>query len=120
MVFEMIVLVGGMCVMGINFGGIKYGVFMDCEGVLINDFFVNLMDMGYVWQFVGNNVYELCDCVIGEFMWMVSWVDFVFGFSFILCFYVEVYVQDDNKEKFVNDFVKVWVKVMNVDCFDLN
>lgn len=120
-VLEMIVLVGGMCVLGVNFDGSKNGVFIDCVGVLSNDFFVNLLDMCYEWKVIDESkeLFEGCDCEIGEVKFMVSCVDLVFGFNFVLCVVVEVYVSSDVYEKFVKDFVVVWVKVMNFDCFDL-
>lgn len=118
-VLEMMVLFGGLWVFGINYGGIEYGVFIDCEGVLMIDFFVNLIDMDNSWNYISDNQYDICDCRIGIIKWMVLCVDLVFGFNFMLCVIVEVYVQDDVVEKFVGDFVVVWVKVMNVDCYDL-
>lgn len=116
---EMTVLVGGMRVLGTNYGGTKYGVFTDREGALTNDFFVNLTDMGYTWRPAGNNLYELRDRRTNEVKWTASRVDLVFGSNSILRAYAEVYAQDDNKEKFVQDFVAAWTKVMNADRFDL-
>ena len=117
---EMTVLVGGMRVLGTNHGGTKHGVFTDREGVLTNDFFVNLTDMGNTWKPAGNNLYEIRDRTTGEVKWTATRVDLVFGSNSILRSYAEVYAQDDNKEKFVNDFVAAWTKVMNADRFDLN
>ncbi|MGI0481055.1 catalase/peroxidase HPI [Geminocystis sp. CENA526] len=116
---EMTVLVGGMRVLGTNYGGTKHGVFTDNEGVLTNDFFVNLTDMNYSWKPAGKNLYEICDRKTGKVKWTATRVDLVFGSNSILRAYAEVYAQDDNKEKFVQDFVKAWVKVMNLDRFDL-
>lgn len=116
---EMTVLIGGMRVLGTNHGGSKYGVFTDREGVLSNDFFVNLTDMNNTWNPVGDNLYEICDRQSGERKWTATRVDLVFGSNSILRSYAEVYAQDDNKEKFVRDFVKAWVKVMNADRYDL-
>lgn len=116
---EMTVLVGGMRVLGTNHGGSKHGVFTDKVGVLSNDFFVHLTDMKYTWKPVGKNVYEIRDRKSGEVKWTASRVDLVFGSNSILRSYAEVYAQDDAKEKFVKDFVKAWVKVMNADRFDL-
>ena len=116
---EMTVLVGGMRVLGTNYGGTKHGVFTDREGVLTNDFFVNLTDMAYSWQPAGNNLYEILDRKTGEVKWTATRVDLVFGSNSILRAYAEVYAQDDNKEKFVGDFVAAWAKVMNADRFDL-
>ncbi len=117
---EMTVLIGGMRVLGANYGGTKHGVFTDKEGVLSNDFFVNLTDMNYAWQPVSNNLYNLVERKTGKTKWTATRVDLVFGSNSILRAYAEVYAQDDNKEKFVKDFVKAWVKVMNSDRFDLN
>ena len=116
---EMTVLIGGMRVLGTNFGGTKHGVFTDREGVLSNDFFVNLTDMKYSWKPLADNIYNIVDRKTGEKKWTATRVDLVLGSNSILRAYAEVYAQDDNKEKFVNDFVKAWVKVMNADRFDL-
>ena len=116
---EMTVLVGGMRVLGTNHGGSKHGVFTDQEGVLSNDFFVNLTDMNYTWRPAGENLYEIRDRKTNEVKWTATRVDLVFGSNSILRAYAEVYAQDDNKEKFVSDFVAAWSKVMNADRFDL-
>lgn len=116
---EMTVLVGGMRVLGTNHGGTKHGVLTDREGVLTNDFFVNLNDMTNSWKPAGNGLYEICDRKTDAVKWTATRVDLVFGSNSILRAYAEVYAQDDNKEKFVNDFVKAWTKVMNADRFDL-
>ncbi|WP_295888164.1 catalase/peroxidase HPI [uncultured Thiohalocapsa sp.] len=116
---EMTVLVGGMRVLGTNHGGTKHGVFTDREGVLSNDFFVNLTDMAYRWEPAGENLYEVRDRRTGEVKWTATRVDLVFGSNAILRAYSEVYAQDDNQEKFVRDFVAAWTKVMNADRFDL-
>jgi catalase-peroxidase len=116
---EMTVLVGGMRVLGSNYGGTKHGVFTDREGVLTNDFFVNLTDMNYLWKPAGNNLYEIRDPKTDQVKWTATRVDLVFGSNSILRAYAEVYAQDDNKEKFVQDFVAAWTKVMNADRFDL-
>ncbi|MBU73040.1 catalase/peroxidase HPI [Spongiibacter sp.] len=116
---EMTVLVGGMRVLGTNHGGSKHGVFTDREGVLSNDFFVNLTDMANSWVPKGSNLYEICDRASGEVKWTATRVDLVFGSNSILRAYAEVYAQDDAAEKFVNDFVAAWTKVMNADRFDL-
>ena len=117
---EMTVLVGGMRVLGTNHGGTKYGVFTDSEGVLTNDFFVNLTDMNNTWKPAGNNLYEIRDRKTDKVKWTATRVDLVFGSNSILRAYAEVYAQDDNKEKFVQDFVAAWTKVMNADRFDLS
>jgi catalase-peroxidase len=114
---EMTILVGGMRVLGANYGGSKDGVFTDREGVLSNDFFVNLTDMRYLWKPVGENKYEVRDRKTGAVKWTATRVDLVFGSNSILRSYAEVYAQDDSKEKFVRDFVKAWTKVMNADRF---
>jgi catalase-peroxidase len=117
---EMTALVGGMRVLGTNHGGSKHGVFTDREGVLSNDFFVNLTDMSYTWKPAGKNLYEVRDRKTGAVKWTATRVDLVFGSNSILRSYAEVYAQDDAKEKFVQDFVKAWTKVMNADRFDLS
>ena len=116
---EMTVLIGGMRVLGTNYGGTKHGVFTDKPGVLSNDFFVNLTDMKYSWKPVSDDLYNIVDRKTGETKWTATRVDLVFGSNSVLRSYAEVYAQDDNKEKFVKDFVKAWVKVMNSDRYDL-
>jgi catalase-peroxidase len=116
---EMTALVGGMRVLGTNHGGSKHGVFTDREGVLSNDFFVNLTSMDYTWKPTGSNSYDINDRKTGATKFTATRADLVFGSNSILRSYAEVYAQDDNQEKFVNDFVNAWVKVMNNDRFDL-
>ncbi len=116
---EMTVLVGGMRVMDTNHGGTRHGVFTDRPGALTNDFFVNLTDMHNEWKPVSNGTYEIRDRQSGNVKWTATRVDLVFGSNSILRAYAELYAQDDSKEKFVNDFVDAWVKVMNADRFDL-
>ncbi|MDY3445056.1 catalase/peroxidase HPI [Riemerella anatipestifer] len=116
---EMTALVGGMRVLGTNHGSTKHGVFTNKEGILTNDFFVNLTDMNYAWKPAGSNLYNIVDRKTGVTKFTATRVDLVFGSNSILRAYAEVYAQDDNKEKFVKDFVKAWVKVMNADRFDL-
>lgn len=116
---EMTALIGGMRVLGTNYGGSKHGVFTDKVGVLSNDFFVNLTDMNYSWKPTGKNSYNIVNRKTGETRWTASRVDLVFGSNSILRSYAEVYAQDDNKEKFVKDFVSAWTKVMNADRYDL-
>ena len=116
---EMTVLLGGMRVLGTNHGGSKHGVFTDRVGALTNDFFVNLTDMRYQWKPAGNNLYEIRERKTGAVKWTATRVDLVFGSNSILRAYAEVYAQDDNKEKFVRDFVAAWTKVMNADRFDI-
>ena len=116
---EMTVLVGGMRVMGTNHGGTSHGVFTDKEGALTTDFFVNLTDMANRWQKAEGGTYEIRDRKTDAVKWTATRMDLVFGSNSILRAYAEVYAQDDNKEKFVNDFVAAWTKVMNADRFDL-
>ena len=116
---EMTVLVGGMRVLGTNYGGTSHGVFTDRVGQLTNDFFVNLTDMDYSWNPVDGDLYEIRDRKTGETKWTAPSADLVFGSNSILRAYAEVYAQDDNAEKFVRDFVAAWTKVMNADRFDL-
>ena len=116
---EMTVLVGGMRVLGTNYGGTKHGVLTDREGMLTNDFFVNLTDMAYKWIPVSENLYQIVDRKTGAVKWTATRIDLVFGSNSILRSYVEVYAQDDNKEKFVKDFVKAWTKVMNADRYEV-
>ena len=116
---EMTALIGGMRVLGANYEGSEVGVFTDKKGVLSNDFFVNLTDMSNKWKVAGTNSYEILDRQSGELKWKATAVDLVFGSNSILRSYVEVYAQDDNKEKFVNDFVNAWSKVMDNDRFKI-
>jgi len=116
---EMTVLIGGMRVLGTNYGGTKHGAFTDRIGVLTNDFFVNLTDMNYKWVPTGKNSYNIIARKTGDTKWTATRVDLVFGSNSILRAYAEVYAQDDAKDKFVNDFIKAWVKVMNSDRFDI-
>jgi len=115
---EMTVLIGGMRVLGTNHGNTKHGVFTDKIGALTNDFFVNLTDMRYSWKPTGRNSYDIIERKTGKTKWTATRVDLVFGSNSILRAYAEVYAQDDNKEKFVNDFVAAWSKVMNADRFE--
>ena len=116
---EMTVLVGGLRVLGVNHGGSRDGVLTDRVGVLSNDFFVHLTDMGLSWTPVGRNRYELRDRATGTPRWTATRVDLVFGSNSVLRSYAELYAQDDSREKFVRDFVAAWVKVMNADRFDV-
>ncbi|MED1919077.1 catalase/peroxidase HPI [Bacillus thuringiensis] len=116
---EMTALVGGMRVIGTNHGGTQHGVFTDRVGTLTNDFFVNLLDMGVQWKPVDGGVFEGRDGKTGEVVRTATAVDLVFGSNSVLRAIAEVYAQDDNKEKFVCDFIAAWVKVMNADRFDL-
>ncbi len=118
---EMTVLVGGMRVLGANYGGSKHGVFTERPGVLTNDFFVNLTDMSIEWQPTSEEreTFEGRDRKTGQLKWTATRVDLVFGANSQLRAIAEVYAQDDNQEKFVRDFVAAWNKVMNLDRFDL-
>ena len=116
---EMTVLIGGMRVIGTNHGGTSHGVFTDRVGALTNDYFVNLLDMAHRWVPVSDGLYEVRDRKSGATKWTATRVDLVFGSNSILRAYAEVYAQDDNKAKFVRDFVAAWTKVMNADRFDL-
>ncbi|MEZ5938769.1 MAG: catalase/peroxidase HPI [Hyphomonadaceae bacterium] len=116
---EMTVLVGGLRVLGANHGGAPHGVFTDRQGALTTDFFVNLTDMANKWTPVSDGLYEIQDRKTGQTKWTATRMDLVFGSNSILRAYSEVYAQDDNKEKFVKDFVAAWTKVMNADRFDL-
>ncbi|REH37804.1 catalase-peroxidase [Paraperlucidibaca baekdonensis] len=117
--WEMTALVGGMRVLGCNHGGHEAGVFTDRVGILSTDFFVNLTDMAYRWKPTGKNSYDIVSRATGEKRWSATRVDLVFGSNSVLRAYAEVYAQDDNQQKFINDFVAAWTKVMNADRFDL-
>ncbi|MBY0557633.1 MAG: catalase-peroxidase, partial [Burkholderiaceae bacterium] len=116
---EMTVLLGGMRVLGVNHGGTAHGVFTERVGVLSNDFFVNLTDMANTWKPAGRNLYEIRDRKTNAVKWTATRVDLVFGSNSVLRSYAEVYAQDDNQARFVQDFVAAWSKVMNADRFDL-
>jgi catalase-peroxidase len=116
---QMTVLVGGMRVLGTNYGDSKHGVFTQNVGQLSNDFFVTLTDMSYSWEPVEDGTYELKSRKTGDVAYTATSVDLVFGSNSILRAYCELYAQDDNREKFVKDFVAAWTKIMNNDRFDL-
>ena len=117
---EMTVLVGGLRVLGANYDGSKLGVFTETPGVLTNDFFVNLLDYDTTWTPTSEDATTFEGRTAdGEVKWTGSRVDLVFGSNSELRAVAEVYAGDDAKEKFVNDFVAAWVKVMNADRFDL-
>ncbi|HWJ99637.1 MAG TPA: catalase/peroxidase HPI [Xanthobacteraceae bacterium] len=117
---ELTVLVGGLRVLGANAGGSKHGVFTAKPGTLTNDFFVNLLDMGTVWQPAGDDVYEGRDRKTKALKWTATRVDLIFGAHSQLRAFAEVYGCADAKEKFARDFVAAWTKVMNADRFDLH
>ena len=118
---EMTVLIGGLRAININVGGTAHGVFTNRPGVLGNDFFVNVLDMGTVWTPTteARDVFEGRDRATGKPKWTATRVDLVFGSNSQLRALAEVYAQDDAKEKFVRDFVAAWNKVMNLDRFDV-
>ncbi len=118
---EMTVLVGGLRVLGANTGQTKLGVLTNRPGVLTNDFFVNLLDMGTRWipTTEAEETFEGRDAVTGDLKWTASRVDLVFGSNSELRALAEVYACDDAQEKFVHDFIAAWNKVMNLDRFDL-
>lgn len=118
---EMTVLVGGLRVLGANQGGTAHGVFTDRPGVLTNDFFVNLLDLGTTWKSTSEDqtAFEGRDAETGKLKWTGTRADLVFGSNSELRALAEVYASDDAKEKFVRDFVDAWVKVSNLDRFDL-
>ncbi len=119
---EMTAVVGGLRVLGANHGGSKHGVFTTKTGVLSNDFFTNLLDMGTEWSVSksAENVYEGKDRKTGKVKWTATANDLVFGSNSVLRAFAEVYAADDAKKKFVQDFVAAWVKVMDNDRFDLH
>ena len=117
---EMTVLIGGMRVLGTNFGDSEHGEFTKKLGALTNDFFVNLTDMNFKWVPTGKNSYDIIDRKTDKKVYSASRVDLVFGSNSVLRSYAEVYAQDDNKEKFVKDFVAAWNKVMNADHISIN
>ena len=108
-----------MRVLGVNHAGSEHGVLTDNPGTLTTDFFVNLTDMAFSWHAVGDGLYEIRDRKSGQTRYSATSADLVFGSNSILRSYAELYAQDDNKEKFVHDFVEAWTKVMNADRFDL-
>lgn len=118
---ELTALVGGLRVLGANYDGGQNGVFTSQPGVLSNDFFVKLLDMGLVWKPVGGDteLFEGRDRKTGEVKYAGTRNDLVFGSNSILRAYAEVYASTDGKEKFIKDFVAAWTKVMNLDRFDL-
>jgi catalase-peroxidase len=118
---EMTVLVGGLRVLGANYQHSPLGVFTATPGSLTNDFFVNLLDMGTTWAPTAGDAstFEGRDAATGEVKWTGSRVDLVFGSNSELRALAEVYASDDAKQKFVNDFVAAWGKVMDLDRFDL-
>jgi catalase-peroxidase len=116
---EMTVLVGGLRVLGTNAEGSEHGVFTDRPGVLTNDFFVNLLTMKTQWHPAADGTYEGRDRRTGELRWRATRVDLIFGAHSQLRALAEVYACADSQEKFANDFVAAWTKVMNADRFDL-
>lgn len=118
----MTVLVGGLRVLGANYGQSKHGVFTEHPGTLTNVFFVNLLDMGTEWKPASEDgvVFEGRDRATGDPKWTGTRVDLVFGSNSQLRALAEVYACEDSKEKFLQDFVNAWNKVMNLDRFNLH
>jgi catalase-peroxidase len=118
---EMTVLIGGLRAININVDGSPHGIFTDRPGVLTNDFFVNLLDMGTQWKAISDasDLFEGRDRKTHDVKWTGTRVDLVFGSHAQLRALAEVYASADSREKFVNDFVAAWTKVMNADRFDL-
>ena len=118
---ELTVLIGGLRVLGANFDGSTHGVFTDKVGVLSNDFFVNLLDMGTVWSPVDSEaeIFEGRDRKTGAVKYTGTRSDLIFGSNSVLRAYAEVYASEDSRERFVADFVAAWNKVMNLGRFDL-
>jgi len=116
---EMTVLIGGLRVLGANFGNADTGVFTKRPETLSNDFFVNLLEMNTKWQKSGNGLLEGRDRNSGALIWKASVVDLVFGSNSQLRALAEVYGSSDAQQSFVHDFVAAWTKVMNLDRFDL-
>jgi len=118
---EMTVLVGGLRVLGANAKGTKHGVFTDKVGVLSNDYFTNLLDMDIKWTSVNDDqdFFEGESLSSGNIKWTATRYDLVFGSNSVLRSLAEIYGSSDSQEKFVRDFIKAWVKVMNADRFDI-
>ena len=116
---ELTVLVGGLRALNVNFDGSNHGIFTKRPGQLTNDFFVNLLDMGTAWKSVDNEIYEGADRKTGEKKWTGTRADLVFGSHAELRAIAEVYGSSDAQEKFVKDFVTAWVKVSNLDRYDV-
>jgi catalase-peroxidase len=118
---ELTVLVGGMRALNANYDGSPYGILTKNPGKLTNEFFVNLLDMGTAWKAADESreLFQGNDRKTGAFKWNATRADLVFGSHSELRALAEVYASDDAKEKFVHDFVSAWVKVMNLDRFDL-
>ena len=117
----MTVLIGGLRILGANFGDSPLGVFTDAPGSLTNDFFVNLLDLATAWRRTPGraDTFEGYDLATGEQKWTGSRVDLVFGSNSELRALAEVYASDDMREQFAGDFADAWVKVMNLDRFEL-
>ena len=117
----MTVLLGGLRVLGANFGDARHGVLTDRPGVLTNDFFVNLLAPGTRWKASESeeHAYEIRDLATGELKWTATAVDLIFGSNSQLRAIAEVYASQDGRERFVADFVAAWTKVMELDRFDL-
>jgi catalase-peroxidase len=118
---EMTVLIGGLRVLNTNYDGTDFGVFTERPGTLTNDFFINLLEMKYVWKAMddGKNTFEGRERKSGEAKWKATRADLIFGSNAQLRAISEVYACSDSQPKFVKDFVDVWHKVMNLDRFDI-
>jgi catalase-peroxidase len=118
---EMTILVGGMRALNANYNGSKHGIFSATKDKLNNDFFVNLLAMGTTWKATSDaqEVFEGSNMKTNEVKWTATRADLIFGSNSELRAIAEVYAQNDNKQKFVNDFVAAWTKVMNLDRFDV-
>ena len=119
---EMTALIGGMRVLGANANGSKHGVLTDRPGMLTNDFFVNLLDMSTEWTKSASEegIYEGRDRASGDIRWTATPVDLLFGSHAELRAIAEIYAAEDGEEKFINDFVAAWHKVMTLDRFDVD
>ena len=118
---EMTALIGGMRVLNTNYNNSTHGVFTKKPGTLSNDFFINLIDMNITWKETSNeeNLFEGRDRKTKKLKWAGTRADLIFGSNSQLRAYSEVYACEDSKEKFLTDFISAWVKVMNLDRFDL-
>ena len=118
---EMTVLLGGMRVLNTNFDNSSNGIFTKTPGKLTNDFFVNILDMNTTWKEISNkeDLFEGRDRKTGKVKWQGTRADLIFGSNSQLRAFCEVYACEDSKEKFLNDFVAAWTKVMNLDRFDI-
>ena len=117
---EMTVLIGGLRVLNANYRGSKQGVFTKNPETLTNDFFINLLDLNTSWKAISKNedLFEGCNRETGDLLWTGTRVDLIFGSNSELRALAEIYASEDSQEKFINDFVNAWSKIMNLDRFD--